>query len=93
MHRSRSCFDTAKGFQVNSKWTGPDGYMKRHSQAMGTFTRHKARGNCWVGFVEGRPAIAYIRNIRPGAHGNKRECLVIFDDPIIDGTRSEIGEQ
>lgn len=66
---------------VRSKWTLPDGYMKRHSQAIGTFTKHSDRENCWVGFVEGRAAIAYLKKIRPDGPDSEQECLVIFDDP------------
>ena len=78
---------------MKSKWTGPADYIKRHSQAIGTFTKHEDRENCWVGFVEGRAAIAYFRKVRPDAAGNEQVCLVIFDDPTIDGTRPEFGEQ
>ena len=78
---------------MKSKWVGPGGYIKRHSQAIGTFTKHGERENCWVGFVEGRAAIACLRTIRPDGTGIEQECLVIFDDPYGDQSGPEPGKE
>ena len=69
---------------MTSKWTRPGGYSKQHSKAIGTFTKHRELENCWIGFVEGRSAIAYLRKIRPDSSEDDQECLVIFDDPNVE---------
>ena len=69
---------------MKSRWTRPRGYMKGHSQAIGTFTKHGDRENCWVGFVEGRAAIAYFRPARSEGVEIEQDCLIIFDDPYGD---------
>ena len=78
---------------MNSKWTGPGGYMKRHSQPIASFTRHSDRENCWVGFIEGRAAIAYLRKISSDRAGTEQESLVIFDDPNGEQSRSDVDER
>ena len=77
---------------MKSKWVCPGGYVKRPSQAIGTFTKHWNRENCWMGFVEGRAAIAYLRKARPGGTENEQEFLVIFDDPYGDHSGPDTGE-